>query len=88
MMSCMSNTTHEKEKRLVISGVGLIGGSIAAAARERLPDCHIVGVGRSESRLQAAQEAGLIDEWSTEVHPDSACRTVCRRFMLAGQSDR
>ena len=52
---------------LVIAGVGLIGGSIAAAARLRQLADRIVGIGRTESRLAAAVDAGLIDEGSTSV---------------------
>ncbi|MCA9063773.1 MAG: prephenate dehydrogenase/arogenate dehydrogenase family protein [Planctomycetaceae bacterium] len=57
----------DNEQRVVIVGVGLIGGSIAAALRVRLPECRIAGVGRNAERLQAAADAGLLDEFSTQV---------------------
>lgn len=49
----------------MIAGVGLIGGSIAAAVRQRMPACRITGVGRSERRLEQARAQGLIDDYST-----------------------
>ncbi|MFP6769936.1 MAG: prephenate dehydrogenase/arogenate dehydrogenase family protein [Planctomycetaceae bacterium] len=51
---------------LAIVGVGLIGGSIAAAARQRQVVSRVIGIGRSESRLEDAVRAGLIDEGSTD----------------------
>ncbi|MCS6829506.1 MAG: prephenate dehydrogenase [Armatimonadota bacterium] len=48
--------------RLCIIGVGLIGGSIGMAARQRSLARQVVGVGRSAERLQAALQAGAIDE--------------------------
>lgn len=50
---------------LGIAGVGLIGGSIAAAARDRGVSSRIIGFGRSGQRLRAARDQGLIDEFST-----------------------
>lgn len=51
------------ETCVAISGVGLIGGSIAAAIRVRSPGCHIIGVGRSAARLEEAVRRGLLDEY-------------------------
>jgi len=64
---------------LVIVGVGLIGGSIAAAARLRQLARRIVGIGRTESRLAGAVAAGLIDEGSTSVSAaaDADFAVVC-----------
>ena len=50
---------------VAIVGVGLIGGSIAAALKSRGHRGCIYGVGRSAKRLQVAAGAGLIDEFST-----------------------
>ena len=49
-------------KKLVIFGVGLIGGSLALALRRTLPDLHIVGVGRSGDNLQSAISLGVINQ--------------------------
>lgn len=62
----MGHSEKQFEDRVIIVGVGLIGGSIAAAVRERFPKSAVIGVGRSEDRLRAAMEAGLLTEWATE----------------------
>ena len=48
--------------RLVIFGVGLIGGSFALALKVRGAVTHVVGVGRSRANLLAARRLGIIDE--------------------------
>ncbi len=48
--------------KLVIVGVGLIGGSFALALRKAGLVKHIVGIGRSRENLQRARELGVIDE--------------------------
>lgn len=55
------------ETTVVIVGVGLIGGSIAAALKRRGFSGRLIGVGRNASRLQAAQNAGLVDSSSTHL---------------------
>ncbi len=52
---------------LAVVGVGLIGGSIAAAARRFGAARRIIGVGRSAARLDAAVAAGLIDLGTTDL---------------------
>jgi prephenate dehydrogenase len=59
--------------RIVILGVGLIGGSIGLAVREHLGDeVEVIGFGRSRERLERAMELGAIDrasdslEWALE----------------------
>ena len=49
-------------ERLVIIGVGLIGGSLARALREAQAVGEIVGLGRSRVNLDRALELGIIDE--------------------------
>ena len=49
-------------ERLVIIGVGLIGGSLAHALREAQAVGEIVGLGRSRVNLDRALELGIIDE--------------------------
>ncbi len=55
------------EQTLVIVGVGLIGGSIAAAARHRRVAQRVIGVGRNPQRLSAVLAAGLVDEVTTDL---------------------
>lgn len=49
-------------KKLVICGVGLIGGSFALALRKAGVAKRIVGIGRSPESLARALERGVIDE--------------------------
>lgn len=48
--------------KLVIIGVGLIGGSFALALRKAGLVRHITGLGRSKENLQHALELGILDE--------------------------
>jgi prephenate dehydrogenase len=48
--------------KVVIFGVGLIGGSFALALKKRKAVARIVGVGRSRANLLAARRLGIIDE--------------------------
>lgn len=51
-------------RKLVIVGVGLIGGSFALDLRRAGLVQHVVGVGRSAENLQRALQLGVIDEAS------------------------
>jgi len=55
------------EQSIVIVGVGLIGGSIAAAVRKRFPECKVIGIGRNRERLNLATERGLLTDWSDQI---------------------
>lgn len=61
----MTNTT--KLNKLVIIGVGLIGGSFALALHKAGLVKHRVGVGRSRQNLQCALDLGVIDEIATDI---------------------
>jgi prephenate dehydrogenase len=52
---------------LAIVGVGLIGGSIGLAARQRGIARQVVGIGRRQSALQLACERGAITSMSTDL---------------------
>ncbi|MFD1121283.1 prephenate dehydrogenase [Methylophilus flavus] len=54
-------------KKIVIFGVGLIGGSVALALKKLPNPPQIVGVGRSELSLQEALTLGLIDHAETDI---------------------
>ena len=62
----MSNGTPLIRK-LVIVGVGLIGGSLALALRRAGAVSEIIGVGRSKVNLNKAIEAGAIDRVSSDL---------------------
>ncbi|VVE25487.1 prephenate dehydrogenase [Pandoraea nosoerga] len=53
--------------RLVICGVGLIGGSLARALKAAGAVGEVVGVGRSEASLARARELGVIDRAATSM---------------------
>jgi len=55
-----------------IIGVGLLGGSIAAAARQRKLAGKILGAGRNPARMRAAQHSGLLDRGTTNIAETSA----------------
>ena len=54
-------------QRLAIAGVGLLGGSVAKAARERRLAREIVGIGRDEHRLAAALREGVLDRATVDL---------------------
>ena len=62
----MSSSEPASDRVLVIAGVGLLGGSIAAAAKERGIAHRVIGIGRNPERLQAAADAGIIDAFATD----------------------
>jgi len=51
-----------KLRKLAVFGVGLIGGSFAAALRQAGAVTRVTGVGRSRANLERALELGVIDE--------------------------
>jgi len=53
--------------RLVILGVGLIGGSLALALKRAAVVTHVVGWSRREQTLLKALELGVIDQAETEI---------------------
>jgi prephenate dehydrogenase len=52
---------------IAIIGVGLIGGSIGLAARDRKLAREVIGIGRRDASLSAAQLAGAIDRGTTNL---------------------
>jgi prephenate dehydrogenase len=51
---------------MVVVGVGLIGGSLARAAREGGLVSRIIGVGRGEENLRRALDLGVVDAMETD----------------------
>lgn len=60
------------EEIVLIVGVGLIGGSIAAAVRARGVARRVIGLGRDQARLNAAVDRGLLNAGLTD--PKAAAR--------------
>jgi len=54
-------------KKIVIFGVGLIGGSFALALRKAGVVDEVVGFGRSAGNLQQAKELGIIDRIGEDI---------------------
>ena len=65
-------------RKLVIFGVGLIGGSFALALKQKRAVKRVVGVGRSRANLLAARRLGLIDE----IAKDAASAVKDADFVL------
>ena len=59
-------------ERVTIAGVGLIGGSLALAARAAGLVGEVVGLGRSAANLDTARRRGIIDRYSHD--PSVAAR--------------
>jgi prephenate dehydrogenase len=54
-------------RKLAIIGVGLIGGSLARALREKGAVKEVVGCGRSKANLEKAVELGVIDSYTHDA---------------------
>lgn len=63
----MKMAARLKIGKLVVIGVGLIGGSFALALRRARAAKRIVGVGRTRRNLAAARRMGIIDEVVTDA---------------------
>ena len=79
-------------ERMTVAGVGLIGGSLAAAARDAGLVGEVVGFGRSAANLAIAMERGLIDRIAADdaeaadadliilAAPVQTCAVLAERF--------
>jgi prephenate dehydrogenase len=67
--------------RIAVLGVGLIGGSIGRAARERLEGTEVVGWGRTPATLDRAVELGAIDRAAGSLA--EACESADAVFCAA-----
>jgi prephenate dehydrogenase len=54
-------------RRLAVVGVGLLGGSVAKAARARGIAREVIGIGRDLARLRAAVDDGALDRATTDL---------------------
>ena len=53
--------------KITIIGVGLIGGSLARALKEKNLAKDVFGYGREQARLEDAQKLNIIDQFSTSI---------------------
>ena len=74
--------------RLAIVGIGLLGGSVARAARARGLAGHIVGIGRDRARLAPALQDGTLDAVTTDMAEGvrDADMVVLAATVLANQA--
>lgn len=61
-----SDFSLNNRRNVVISGVGLIGGSIGLALRALQNPPQVIGLGRNLARLQQALELGAVDRYTTD----------------------
>ena len=68
-MSCPDplRTTAPQYRRVAIVGVGLIGGSIGLALRQRGLAEEVVGIGRRQASLDKAFHCGAVDRITTDL---------------------
>jgi prephenate dehydrogenase len=76
----MSEIVH----KIAIVGVGLIGGSLALALRERQVAEHIVGIESNAVSAQWALEHGLVNEIVDQVPDDANLIALCVPSDLVG----
>lgn len=76
----MSTVSKPLIRKLVVIGVGLIGGSFAAALKQAGQVGQVVGVGRNAENMQTALDLGLIDV----VISNAAEAVVDADFVLLG----
>jgi prephenate dehydrogenase len=62
-----SHSYESSLKKLVIFGVGLIGGSVALALKKQADSPHCIGIGRNRANLDQALALGIIDEAETNI---------------------
>ena len=67
LQSGFSNRRVLPLNKLVLFGVGLIGGSLALALKRAMPGLQVTGAGRSNDSLQIALDLGIIDLIASDV---------------------
>jgi prephenate dehydrogenase len=73
--------------RLVVVGVGLIGGSVAAALRACGRVGRVVGVGRGRANIERALALGVIDETADSVAAAAETADLVLLAVPVGQND-
>jgi prephenate dehydrogenase len=69
--------------RLTVAGVGLIGGSLAAAARTAKVAGEVLGFGRSEQSLETARTRGLVDRVTRDARAAADAELIVLAAPLA-----
>lgn len=76
---------HDGSLRIVIVGVGLLGGSVALAMRRVRPNVHVTGVVRDQTKAEAFVKSGMLDLATSSL--EEACRD-CDCVVVATPVDR
>ncbi len=66
-MSEQTTASHAPWGKVAIVGVGLMGGSIGMALRQRKLAKQVVGIGRKKASLAQAEKLGAIDRGTTDL---------------------
>ena len=72
--------------KLVVIGVGLIGGSLAAALKRKEIVDRVVGVGRGRANIERALSLGVIDEASNDLGAAASDADVVLVAVPVGQT--
>ncbi len=75
-------------RRLSLVGLGLLGGSVAKAARAQKLADEIVAVGRDRARLEPALRDGMVDRVSTSLEEGVAGADFCLLATPVATLDR
>lgn len=73
--------------RLVVVGVGLIGGSVAAALRASGRVGRVIGVGRGRANIERALALGVIDEATDSTGAAADAADLVLLALPVGQND-
>ena len=79
----MSGRADTQPTRLTVAGVGLIGGSLAAAARATRVVGEGLGFGRSEQSLETARARGLVDRVTRDAREAAGADVIVLAAPLA-----
>ena len=79
----MSTSRQVAPARLTIAGVGLIGGSLAAAARAAKVAGEVLGFGRTAESLETARARGLVDRVTRDAREAAAADLIVVAAPLA-----
>ena len=77
--------TAPKFKKIVVFGVGLIGGSFALSLRKAGAVHEVVGFGRSAANLQQARQLGIIDRIGQDIAAEVGDADLVLLAMPVGQ---
>jgi prephenate dehydrogenase len=69
--------------RVAVLGVGLIGGSIGLAGRERISDAEVVGFDPRADALAAASSRGAIDRAADDPRTRDSVRAALKRLGVS-----